>query len=430
MGVSGRLGSQVPATRPFGPDGGLALSPEHLLEPAGLRQSGAGSRTEQEPWAGSAPKAPCICGRLDLERGLQPRSAGMPRVCGAHEPSRTGSPCPAQGPGAAACPSLLSARCPKQATGGGRKAPPPMQIAPRRSECRLGKGLSPFPFFVSGVSQPPPPAGASHEKRAFPPGPAQPLPATSVASAASGLRDHLKSWRAEPWLLRCEDMVAFAANPLLGRQSGPDGRVSSGGAWGVVLGSLGGGQVESAVSHVHSGDPSPGAPQASAPAPPAVRPGLSRGAHGPHPTRAHEAPRKLLPVAAGQQGCWACGQALGKQEPLTHGHIGAGTQGSSPGDDPHHPPLLGCRLCRRKPTERPRGPERKAGAILRWPDSTCRLGSRLERRPGHRCLQLGCAGPSPRRQPMASRSTPGSRAPPRAWDHAGQSWAGGPGTGC
>lgn len=80
--------------------------------------------------------------------------------------------------------------------------------------------------------------------------------------------------------------------------------------------------MESAISHVHSGDPSPGAPQASAPAPPAVRPGLSRGAHGPHPTRAHEAPRKLLPVAAGQQGCWACGQALGKQEPLTHGHIG------------------------------------------------------------------------------------------------------------
>ena len=103
----------------------------------------------------------------------------------AREPSLTGGLCPAQGPGAAACPSPLSALCPKQATGGGSKAPPPMQIA------GWGSGV--------GSSRP-----ALHS----------PCPLEAVASAASGLRDHLKPWRAEPWLLCCQDMVAFAMSLL------------------------------------------------------------------------------------------------------------------------------------------------------------------------------------------------------------------------
>ena len=253
----------------------------------------------------SPTKAPCIHRRSDLERGLQPRPAGTRHVCvpvspASQEASRGGRlPLPPQ--------------CPLPQTGHrGREQSPSTH-----ADCRLGKGL-----------------------RVFPPGPAQPLPTEAMASAASGLRDYLKSWRAEPWLLHCQDMVVCRV-PLLGRQSSPDGRVSSGGAWGVVLGSPGGGQVESAISHVCSGDPSPGAPQASVPAPPAVHPGLSRGTLGPHPRQAHEAPRKLLPVAAGQQGHWACGQALGEQEPLAHGHIGGWHPRLFPGRRPSSPSTAG-----------------------------------------------------------------------------------------
>ena len=241
------------------------------------------------------------------------------------------------------------------------------------------------------------------------PGPVQHLPVTAVASAASGLRDYLKSWRAEPWLLRCEDTIAFAVSLFSGDRAALLEGCPVGARVERVLGSRGGGQVESPISHVHLGGPVAWGPPTFCPRPSRCPSRAVSRRTRPRPTRAHEAPWKLLPVTApDSRGAGPGARPWVGGSPGITATSGAGTQGPSPGEDPHHPPLLGCRLCCRGPTERPAGQSGRLALFLDGrPDSTCRLGSGRERRPGHGCLWLGPAGPSPGRQPMVSRSVAG-----------------------
>ena len=174
------------------------------------------------------------------------------------------------------------------------------------------------------------------------PGPVQHLPVTAVASAASGLRDYLKSWRAEPWLLRCEDTIAFAVSLFSGDRAALLEGCPVGARVERVLGSRGGGQAESPISHVHLGGPVAWGPPDLLPPP---LPLSVQGCLGAHPAPPHTGPRGPVEASAGdcprQQGCWAWGPALGGREPRTHGHIRGWHPGPFPGRGPSSPSTAG-----------------------------------------------------------------------------------------
>ena len=145
VGVSRRSGSQVPATHPFGRDRGLALSPEHLLEPAGLRRSGADLGTEREPWAGPAPQRPpaSVADQSAPPTGAPASSSqgatGMhvAPVSPAGQEARALHRVQGQPPAPpSSAPSASNRQEERPSTHADRSRP---------SECRLGKGLSPLP---------------------------------------------------------------------------------------------------------------------------------------------------------------------------------------------------------------------------------------------------------------------------------------------
>ena len=146
VGVSGRLGSQVPATHPFGRDRGLALSPEHLLEPAGLRWSGAESRTKQEPWAGPAlqrPPASAADGSAPPTGAPASSSQGttgmhVAPVSPAGQEARALHRVQGQPPAPPSSAPSASNRCLRNTLG--RNALPPMQITRDQVSAGWGRG--------------------------------------------------------------------------------------------------------------------------------------------------------------------------------------------------------------------------------------------------------------------------------------------------
>ena len=197
--------------------------------------------------------------------------------------------------------------------------------------------------------------------------------------------------------------------PLLWRQSGPDGRLSSGGTCAAGPGVSG-----------RRADRVSLQPRALRGArclrPPDLLPPplpLSvQGCLGEHLAPPHTGPRgpeEALASDCRTAGVLGLGPGLGRAGvPDSQPH-----QGLAPGALPQERTLitLHCWAAGSAVGDPPSVPAGQSGRLALFldgrPASTCQLGSGQERRPGHGCLWLGPAGPSPGRQLMASRSVAG-----------------------